>query len=235
LLQPQDRRAPEPGDSRAAALARRRSLDGGLGDVLLDALFARIEQAGFPPGAAVLDAGCGEGFFLAAIAGRFRYECWGVDISAAAIDLAAKRYPDLNWVVANADRRLPFADGSFHLLLSIFGRKNPSEFHRVLLPEGRLLLVVPAEDDLAELREAVLGKAVLKDRGAKSLRIFEKHFELETEVTARSRARLDAAGLEDLLRGTYLGARHSERKRFAVVKELEVTQSYRLLCFRPRV
>jgi hypothetical protein len=102
----------------------------------------------------------------------------------------------------------------------------------VLAPEGKFPLVMPAEDDLAELREAVLGLAVPKDRGAQSLRASQGHFEVGTEPAALSRIPLDAAGLEDLLQRTYPGARYSERKPFAAAKDLEVTRSYRIPCFK---
>jgi hypothetical protein len=35
---------------------------------------------------------------------------------------------------------------------------------RVLRPDGRLVIVVPAGDDLAELREAAQGRAIPTDR-----------------------------------------------------------------------
>ena len=41
----------------------------------------------------------------------------GIDISTAAVDAAAKRYPECEWIVVNADLMLPFADRSFSLVL----------------------------------------------------------------------------------------------------------------------
>jgi hypothetical protein len=57
-------------------------------------------------------------------------------------------------LVANADRFLPYADGSFHAVATITARLDAGELHRVLAPDGSLLVVVPAADDLVELREA---------------------------------------------------------------------------------
>src|SRR3954452_3278553 len=64
LLQPQDRRSKNPGDSRAAVEGRRRLLDAGYGAALLAAL---QEEIGLSPGA-VLDVGCGEGYYLGSLA-----------------------------------------------------------------------------------------------------------------------------------------------------------------------
>ena len=88
------------------------------------------------PGDAVLEVGCGEGHYLAAIAARFGCEAHGVDISGPAIDTAARRYPRLRWVVANADRFLPYAKASFRVVASVTARRNAVEFRRVLRDDG---------------------------------------------------------------------------------------------------
>ncbi|HSP34610.1 MAG TPA: methyltransferase domain-containing protein, partial [Thermoanaerobaculia bacterium] len=103
----------------------------------------------FVEGDAILDAGCGEGYYLGSI-GR---GC-GVDISTAAIELAAKRYPECEWIIANADRFVPYADASFDVVTSITGRLNADEFRRVIRDDGVLIVAVAAPDDLLELRGA---------------------------------------------------------------------------------
>ncbi len=60
LLQPQDRRSKQPGDSSDAVAARRRLHDLGVTQSLLDAITA-ILQSGFPATQFRM-AGCGEGF-----------------------------------------------------------------------------------------------------------------------------------------------------------------------------
>lgn len=137
LLQVQERRSKHPGDSQAAVQARRRSLARGLGEPLRDALCERVACWNLSSDGLALDAGCGEGYFLAALCSRFGFEGWGVDISTAAIDAAARAYPLARWVVANADRTMPFADGCFDLITSITARKNPVEFRRLLAPGVR--------------------------------------------------------------------------------------------------
>lgn len=234
LLQVQERKSKHPGDSKAAVQARRRSLERGLGEALRDALLARVESWRLPPGSVVLDAGCGEGYYLQALCQRFGLEGWGVDISTPAIDAAARAYPLARWVVANADRAMPFADASFNLITSITARKNPEEFRRLLAPGGHLLVVVAHEDDQKELRNLLFGEVPESDRAGATITVFEPLFELEDETVVSTKVVLDPSGLKDLLMGSYRGERFSAREGLAGLEALEVTLSYRLLGFKPR-
>jgi 23S rRNA (guanine745-N1)-methyltransferase len=232
VLQPQERHSKHPGDSKAAVDARRRLLDAGRGRPLLEALCDRIARADLPAPFCMLDLGCGEGTFLAGIQQRFACEAWGIDISTPAIDAAARRHQHVRWIVGNADLKLPFADRSFALVLSITGRRNPRELARVLAPEGRALFVVPAEDDLAELRAAALGEAHSEDRFAKLVEELNGVLRLESREDVRWTERYAARDLADLLAATYRGERRSERERMSTVDSLDVTSSYAVGWFR---
>lgn len=226
LLQPQDSRSKNPGDPKEAALARRRFLEAGHGEFLLQAL---LEEMGEP--ASVLDVGCGEGYLLGSLArGK---EAHGLDLSVPAIDLAARRWPGVSWWVVNADRALPFADGSFDLALSIAGRRPAAELRRVLKPAGRLLVAVPAEDDLIELREAVQGEGVLRSRLEKVVEEMAG-FEMESHRVVRTTATLDPDAARDALASTYRGARASQREKVEAIGALRVTLSFELARFKPK-
>jgi 23S rRNA (guanine745-N1)-methyltransferase len=233
LLQPQDRRSKEPGDRREAVFARRRLLAAGHGELLLAALRETLAALPLPDRPAVLDIGCGEGFYLGALVSGRPMEAHGIDISTAAIDLAARRWPDVRWFVVNADRTLPYADGSFDLVLSLTARRNATEVRRVLSPDGRLVVAVPGEDDLIELREAVMGEGLLRNRVDNVLADFSSHFELKSHRTLRRTARLSTAEIRDALAATYRGARESARRRLADLGPMDVTQAYDVLIFRP--
>ena len=238
LLQPQDRRSKNPGDPREAVEARRRLLDTGYGNGLLRALREEIAALALRPGAAVLDVGCGEGHYLGSLAAETNLEAHGVDLSVPAVDLAARRYPGVTWIVANADRFLPYAPGSFDLVLSLDSRLNPGEMRRVLAAEGRLLVAVPAPDDLVELRAAVLGEGVLRDRLERAAGLLAPGFELEDRRTARETVRLDAAALRDALAATYRGARASRQARLDGIPPMatmEVTLAHDLARFRGKI
>jgi 23S rRNA (guanine745-N1)-methyltransferase len=234
LLQPQDRRSSRPGDSKAAISSRRRSLARGTGDALRDVLVREVSSLGLDDRAALLDAGCGDGFFTMSMAGACNLEGWGVDLSTCAVDAAARRWPDARWIVANADRRLPFADGSFDLLTTITGPKHAAEFHRLLKPGGWLIVVVPGTDDLAELRAAVLGQATPTGRAARSRELFSAHFDEVAATQSRASIHLDHDGLVDLFAGAYRGLRTRERARLDTLVELDVTVHHDVLVMRRR-
>lgn len=233
LLQPQDKKARRPGDSPEALAARGRLLARGVTAPLLDAVVNLLAVTGAD---AVLDAGCGDGHHLTAIAERYGGEAHGVDISVAAIDAAAKRYPRyprLHWVVANADRFLPYTESSFSAVVSITARMNAGEFRRVLRAGGTLLVAVPAPDDLVELREAILGEGVLSDRVERTIATFAPRFSLERHERIRHVARLDAAAVADVMTSAYRALRAKERARLAAIGDIDVTQSRDVLLFRP--
>jgi 23S rRNA (guanine745-N1)-methyltransferase len=232
LLQPQDRRSRSPGDSREAVLARRRFLEAGHGNFLLRSLLDEIGTLPLPPRPAVLDVGCGEGYFLGSLAREREMEAHGVDLSVPAIDLAARRWPGVSWWVANADRSIPFADGSFNLALSIAGRRPSKELRRVLSPEARLLVAVPGADDLIELREAVLGEGRLLGRVERAVAELAGDFEPEAHRFVRQTVSFDARAVRDALASTYRGARESRSERVAVIGEVEVTLSFDVARFK---
>ena len=231
LLQPQDRRSRVPGDSAEAVAARRRFLDAGHAEPLVRAIVDALPLAADD---ALLDAGCGEGHHLAAFRRAYGVDAHGVDISVAAIDLAARRYRDCQWIVANADRFLPYEDGSFRAVTSITARLHPGEFHRVLAPGGALLVVLPGADDLIELREAVLGERVERDRVERTVETFAPLFTLERHEHRTHLARLDRQAMTDVMSSSYRGLRTRERVRLAQLDAMDVTLSRDLLRFARR-
>lgn len=232
LLQPQDSRSREPGDARDAVAARRRLVDRGVADGLARAVGTMLATHGIGAGAAILDAGCGEGFHLADACARLGAEGCGVDISTPAVEIAAKRHRNLVWVVANADRVIPLANGSIDAVLSITARINRDEFARILRPGGLALVAVAAPDDLAELRDAVLGESSEKERASRVVETLEPRFALETRERYAESLELDRPALDDLLASTYRGQRHSQRGALGSVDRMFVTSSRELLLLR---
>src|ERR1700722_17733275 len=102
LLQPQERRSKNPGDTSDAVAARRRLHDRGVTEPLLQGIGEMLAATGSD---VVLDAGCGDGFYLGTLARQFGFDAHGVEISTRAVDLAARRYPPsqgrCEWIVAD--------------------------------------------------------------------------------------------------------------------------------------
>lgn len=234
LLQPQDRKSPRAGDRDEAVIARRRWLARGFASGLAAHVNGLIDALELPVGASAIDVGCGEGTLTARLFGARELDAAGVDLSAKAIALAARGAPKMTWIIANADRALPFVSGSVALAVSIFGRRPVAELHRVLAPGGSLIVVVPAEDDLIELREASQGEAVRRDRAADVLAELASSFEPASRSQWKHRVRHDREALEDALAMSYRGARAKERERLEGLAGLEVTLSAEILALVPR-
>lgn len=223
LLQPQDRRSPDAGDTAGSVEARRRLLAAGIGRTIVDTFVAQAATYLPTEEAVVVDLGCGAGDALALLQTQRPITGVGIDLSAAAINIASKQAPTITWVVANADRRVPLLDGSATLVLSLHARRNPDECHRVLAEGGHLLIAVPARDDLVELRHAVQGRRVERDRVADLIAEHDARFLLIDRLEARERHRLTGDGLRDVLRGTYRGERSSAAPRVEALDSLDVT------------
>lgn len=217
LLQPQDRRSRRPGDTPGALAGRRRLHDRGVSAPLQRSVAETLVASSHD---VVLDAGCGDGFYLGSLARQTGASAHGVDISIPAIDAAARRYPACEWIVANADRGLPYADRSVSIVMSITGRMNSGEFRRVLRDDGRLLVAIPAPDDLIELR----GRG--RDRVARTLTTFAPLFTVIHQSRVATTADLDAAAVADVLHCIY---RPLQSKP---AQAMRVTFSLDLLLFR---
>ena len=217
LLQPQDRRSKQPGDTPTALQGRGRLHDRGVTGPLLNAI-AEILAASSND--IVLDAGCGDGFYLGSLARQIGFDAHGVDISVPAIDAAARRYPGCEWIVANADRFVPYAERSFSIVLSITARMNAGEFRRVLGEGGRLLVALPAPEDLIELR------GVGRDRVDRTIETFARDFTLVDKRRVSTTADLDSAAVDDVLHAIYRPLRSEPPEA------MRVTFSLDLLLFR---
>jgi 23S rRNA (guanine745-N1)-methyltransferase len=225
LLQPQDRRSKHPGDTAAAVAARRRLHDRGVSGPLLRAI---AEMTAASRDGVVLDAGCGDGFYLGSLALEAGFDAHGVDISTHAVEAAARRYPpgegNFEWIVANADRYIPYADRSFSMVLSITARMNAAEFRRVLRDDGRLLIAIPSPEDLMELRSRT-GEAG-RDRVERTLETFADGFTLVDQRQVTTAADLDAEAVQDILVSIY------RPMRSQAVEAMRVTFGLDLLLFR---
>lgn len=102
----------------------------------------------------LLDAGCGDGWYLNALLSR--HADWsgaGIDISRDAILQATDQPCEAVWCVGDL-RRLPFRAGAFTAVLDVLTPASYDEFRRVLCPDGLLIKVYPGHDYLREIREA---------------------------------------------------------------------------------
>jgi 23S rRNA (guanine745-N1)-methyltransferase len=138
------------GDSDEMIRARRGFFDAGhylpIARAVADAVEAAVGST-----ATVLDAGCGEGFYLDQVRGASR---WGIDISKPAIRLAARRYPSIEFAVGTSFR-LPLDDNSVDAVVSVFAPRPFEEFGRVLRAGGVAVVASPGPDHLRGLTDLI--------------------------------------------------------------------------------
>ena len=156
-----------PGDDRAMVAARRTVLERGLFAPVADAVVGAALDAArgldAPPGALV-DAGCGEGWYTVRLAGAFGHEfgavpTLGCDISKAAVRAAARRTAapcpdDPGWAVAN-NARLPVLAGSAGLITSLFGFETWAAWAALQRPGQVVVTAHAGTEHLVELRRIV--------------------------------------------------------------------------------
>jgi 2-polyprenyl-3-methyl-5-hydroxy-6-metoxy-1,4-benzoquinol methylase len=144
-----------------------------------------------PPGARVLDVGCGEGRFAAELA-RAGREAVGIDVAEEPLRRARALHPGLDVRVVGAEGPWPLRDVSFDAVWAGEVIEHVadtagwlSEVRRVLRSGGSLVLSTPAHDRLTRLALGV------------SARAFAAHFDPRSDHLRFYTRRALAALLED--------------------------------------
>ena len=157
LLPPNRRGSRQPGDNPQMVAARRRVHDAQLYKPLADAVVAELLE--HAPVGEVLELGCGEGYYCDALAlAGGGCEVLGVDISRAAVRLAARRCKAGRFAVASA-YDLPLPDASVAAVVRVFAPSDDAEVVRILRPGGFYLEVSPGPRHLWQLRALLYDRA----------------------------------------------------------------------------
>ena len=235
LLPAQHKASRDPGDSREMVTARRRVLERGsyttLADRVASIAVARASIADRARPFRIVDAGCGEGYYLDRMARALAAETndasvqlAGIDISKWAVRAAAKRGMPAAFAVAS-NRRLPFASGSVDLILSLFGFPSWEGFAAVQAAGGQVLLADPGSEHLIELREVIYPSVTRSGPPALDAAV-AAGYGLADEQRVVYRTDLDSqAAIQDLLAMTPHAHRMAPAGRAALehVQQLTVT------------
>lgn len=233
LLPVQNKRSKDPGDSKAMVQARRKYLEEGhylpLARALADIVLEQGDQT-------LLDAGCGEGYYLRYLVEQAEQK--GTELSVAALDIskwavqaAAKQDKRLSWIVAS-NNAIPLADNSVDTILCVFGFPVEAEFKRVLKPGGRLIMVDPAVNHLTELKSIIYSE--LKSK-SETLPITGSDYELVSEQRVNFQFDLNSNdAIRDLLTMTPHLYRASKegRERAESLQRLAITADVWVRTFR---
>lgn len=106
-------------------------------------------------GGRLLDLGCHGGYLTAIISQTSQAAVTGIDISEDAIIYARRQSPEITFLVGDLQQPLPFSERSFETVTAFDVLEHIprlgqvlSEIHRVLVPDGRLVLGVPRDTRL---------------------------------------------------------------------------------------
>jgi ubiquinone/menaquinone biosynthesis C-methylase UbiE len=225
------------GDTREMLQARRTFLERGFYQPLSSAInelvatYRPAQQAQYH----ILDAGCGEGYYLGRLQEALgqQHLYMGIDISKDGVRMAAKRYHEASFVVANLKEPLALADKSIHILLNIFAPRNPDEFARVVAPGGLLIVVIPNNEHLQPLRTMLHLLAIEESKQAHVIEQFSAHFTLShiQQVCYTLQLARDEIALAVRMTPNYWHMSETTREAMTQLAEVETTVSFTCLAF----
>src|SRR5438067_3187162 len=126
-------------DTTEMVAARAEFLAAGHYAPLANLVAEQVEASGL-----VVDAGAGTGYYLSRLLDRHSGAVGlALDVSAIALRRDARAHERLGAAVWNLWEPWPLASESAAVLLNVFAPRNATEFHRVLRPDGTLIVVSP--------------------------------------------------------------------------------------------
>lgn len=240
LLPVQHKASKQPGDDKLMVQARREFLEDdyyrpfsqALNTLLLDHLDIQTGN--------ILDAGCGEGYYLQQLAesiekNKLSISLTGIDISKHAIQSACKRSKNHLWLVASA-ANAPLKSHSLDAIYSLFTPLNAMELHRLLKPKGAVVIASAGPMHLIELRELLYED--VKSTFIDTKQLLDSHFDHQTLKTVDFGISLESsAAIQSLLKMTphYWRAKADAKDRLSRIEQLCVSAQINLDVFTPKV
>jgi len=223
-------RTPHSGDTAEMITAREEFLAAGHYLFIAAALNSAVQAAG-GGSALVLDAGVGTGYYLGSLLERLSGAVGlGLDVSKPALRRAARAHPRAAAALADIWQRLPLADGCASVILNVFAPRNGPEFHRVLHPDGVLLVVTPAAGHLHELIDTHGLIGIDPEKAQRTAETLGDHFTAISTSTFEQQLKLTADEVATLITMTP-SARHVTLDNLAT-QDVEVTATVDLTVYR---
>ncbi len=214
-----------PGDNKLMVDARSNFLNKGYYSCFRDKLKEILDE--YNP-KTVLDAGCGEGYYTDEIYKDSRTVI-GIDISKTALQKAAPKNKNITYIAASLFD-IPIQSESMDLLFSLFAPYAGEEFHRVLKQDGVMVLGIPGENHLIELKNVIYEnpyKNQVKDYELSGF-LFQKSEKIETKIHLQNQ--------EDILNlfqmtPYYYRTKQEDLDKIHTLTEFDVTISFELLVY----
>ncbi|MBC7442934.1 MAG: methyltransferase domain-containing protein [Ramlibacter sp.] len=182
----------------------------------------------------VLDIGCGTGYYLRGVLDQYAgIRALGMDLSPVAVGRTVAGQDRVDGLVADVWSPLPVRDRATDVILNVFAPRNPPEFHRVLKDDGLLVVVVPQETHLRELRRAGLALDVPSNKATHLSETLAAYFRLESSEELSSTLIMEPSQVTALI-GMGPSAHHTDAQALAdrLSTVQTVTTAFHLLSFR---
>ncbi|MGI8336800.1 putative RNA methyltransferase [Actinomadura scrupuli] len=212
-----------------------------LGAGHFSSLAARLAEEvadGLPEAPRVLDAGAGTGHYLGAVLDRVPGATGiALDVSKFALRRAVRAHPRIGAVVWDLWRPLPVRTASINVIMNVFAPRNGAEFHRVLRPDGALVVVTPTDRHLGELVGALGLLSVDERKPERMAATLGEHFRPDRHREHEFTLCLSHAEVETLV-GMGPSAGHIpgdelRRRLTGLPDPVKVTASFRISRFAP--
>ncbi|MGX9755466.1 putative RNA methyltransferase [Clostridioides difficile] len=170
----------------------------------------------------ILDAGCGEGYFLNKL-----YEdkninnickLIGIDIAKEGISIATRGENEVIWCISDLSN-LPFKDNTFDVILNILSPANYKEFIRVLSDDGIVVKIMPESKYLKEIRTSIQGNIKNNDYNNENIVVvFKKHLNVVYENRINYKTDISLLNLMNLVKMTPLTSTLDEEEILNLMK-----------------
>lgn len=175
----------------------------------------------------ILDAGCGEGYFLNKLSEdeeiNNRCKLIGIDIAKEGISIATREENEIMWCISDL-ANLPLQDSKFNIILNILSPANYKEFARVLSNGGIVVKIVPESNYLKEIRTSIQKDIKNSDYNNKNIiDVFKKHLDLIYDNRINYKTNINVLNLRNLVKMTPLTSSLHEKE---LLRLLESDISY---------
>lgn len=253
LLPAHHKKSKHPGDDSKMVEARTRFLDKGYYQPIADSLNATVSELcsnslANPQNTdsendkvQIADVGCGEGYYSHQLSqtltkASIEHQLYAVDISKDAIKAACrrtgKRSAPIHWLVASGGK-LPLLANQLDLVVSLFTPVMPEGWKAALKPGGKVILAIPNQHHLIELRK-ILYAEVKETSFDPSSQLEKQGFKKLTSELVQTEISVDQQDLPSLLEMTPHGWRATPEVQRSVMSMpvLETRIDVELSCYQ---
>ena len=237
LLPVQKKNSLSPGDNKEMITARHNYLNEGAYDTLVEEIAKQISSAIDSNNIAILDAGCGEGYYLEKIkyymtrANKDKdITLYGVDISKDAVKIGAKSYKDILFSVGSVFD-MPYKENAFDVVLNVFAPFDNKEVVRVLKNQGVLIKVVPSKTHLHEFRKIIYETVTEHEEKG----IDTTNFDLVSKVNVKYNKHFDKnETISSLYKMTpyYFNSSEESKAKILALKEIDLTIDFDIYVYK---